>query len=203
MTISTQEKSLMLLVEDYHKNECQKLLSSAHDKVTMMLHKAFHKAREYVHETIESERQRSTDRIQAAQSELQTQQRKHSRQADTMILELGRKRIKQQLLHHWQSSSSRQIWISKAINSALKCLPQGHWQVHHPVDWSNDETQIVMDMTQLHSIELYFQSNTTIKSGLKIEVASTVLDMTDHGLLADEYRLESRLLALFHQVYSS
>jgi len=58
-------------------------------------------------------------------------------------------------------------------------------------------------MPCLHAVKLFFQANKAIKSGIRIEVESTVLDMTDQGLLTDKHRLESRLLALFHQVVSS
>jgi hypothetical protein len=202
MDISKQEKRLMLLIEDYRENECQKLLSSAHKKVALILQKAFHKAREYVHTTIVSERQRSSERIHLAQAELETHKRKHERLADAMVLELGRERIKQQLLKSWHDNHSRQLWISNAFLSALKYLPHGNWQIHHPVGWSIEESQQVIEMPNMQKVKLFFQSDTKISCGIKIEVASTVLDMTAQGLLADEHRLESKLLALYYQVSS-
>lgn len=203
MDFSDQEKRLMMLIEDYSKNECQKLLSSAHDKAAMILHKAFHKSRKNVQATIVTERQRAMERIHAAQAELKTQRRIHARQGDAMVLELGRKRIKQQLLNNWNNHNSRQIWISNALQSALKCLSQGDWYIHYPNDWSNEDNQQVSDFTRFHSINPFFQPDTEIICGIKIEVSSTVLDMTDQGLLADKHRLDSRLLALFQQVSSS
>jgi len=131
MTISKQEKDLMSLIEDYRNNECQKLLSSAHEKVEFISQKAFSKAREQVHKTIISERQRAKEHIYEAQAELKTQHRIQVKQADAMILELSRKRIEQQLLKNWHNSRTRHIWISNALHSAIKCLPKGEWQIHH------------------------------------------------------------------------
>lgn len=202
MDSSHQEKRFLQLIEDYQKKECHKVLLSADAKVSNLLRKAFHKAREYVHTTIIAERQRSAERIHAAQAELRTQKRQHMRKADEMILKLGRKRIKQQLLNDWQNSSNRQIWISKAIHSALERLPHEDWQIHHPLDWLSDESQKVIEMTRLHRVNLFFYPDAAIKSGIKITVAATVLDMTEQGILADKRHLESRLLALFYQVSS-
>lgn len=193
----------MTLIEHYRSNECQQLLTAAHEKTSMLLHKAFHKAREYVHETIVSERQRSAEHIHVAQAELKTQKRKHTQQADAMILKLGRQAIRQQLLTNWHNNSTRQIWLKNAVNSALKHLPHGDWWIHHPLDWSDEESQLAIDITHLHKVQLFFQPDAAIKSGIRIEAAATVLDMTDQGLLADEQRLQARLLALFHQVSSS
>ncbi|MCP3848792.1 MAG: hypothetical protein GY694_00935 [Gammaproteobacteria bacterium] len=203
MDFSDQEQYLMMLIEDYCKNECQELLSSANNKAEMISHKAFHKSRKNVQAIIVTERQRAKECIQAAQAELKTQKRKHARQADALVLELGRKRIKQQLLNNWNAVNSRQIWISNALQTALKCLSQGDWYIHYPNDWSTEDSQQVSDFTKLHSVNPFFQPNTEITCGIKIEASSTLLDMTDQGLLADKHRLDSRLLALFQQVSSS
>jgi len=203
MDIHIQEKRLMMMIGDYHKRECQSLLSSAHEKMATKLQMALHKAREIVHASIVTERKRTRELIHIAQAELETKRRKHSIQADTMILELGFKSIKQQLLNRWHNSNSRQLWINNAIEAALNNLPSGNWLLYHPTDWSTDESQRVIEMTHLHSINVLFQVNTEIKCGIKIEAETTILDMSEQGLLADKQRLESRFLALFHQVSQS
>jgi len=203
MDMHIQEKRLMMMIEDYQKRECQSLLSSAHEKMAIKLQKALYKAREIVHDSIVSERKRTRELIHIAQAELETKRRKHSIQADAMILELGFKCIKQQLLNSWHNSNSRQLWINNALEAALNNLPSGNWQLYHPTDWSTDESQRVIEMTRLHTINVFFQVSTEIKSGIKIEAATTILDMSEHGLLADKQRLESRFLALFHQVSQS
>jgi len=203
MDIHIQEKRLMMMIEGYHKSECQSLLSSAHEKMAKKLQKAFHKARVMVHASIVSERKRTRELIHIAQAGLETKRRKHSIQADAMILEIGFKCIKQQLLNSWHNSNSRQLWINTALQAALKNLPAGDWQLHHPIDWSTEECQRVIEMTRLHSINVFFQVNAEIRSGIRIEAATTILDMTEQGLLVDKQRLESRLLALFYQVSQS
>jgi len=200
MDIKQQEQRLTQMIENYRNSECQSLLSSTNKKVSYRLKKAFHKARADVHTTIVTEKQRVKERIHRAQAELETKRRKQSIQADTLILELGFKNIKQQLLNSWQNDSSRQNWINSAVESALKSLPYGDWYLHHPVDWSDQESRSVIEMTQTYKINVYFRHDTTIDSGIKIEASAAVLDMTEQGLLADQQRLESRFLALFHQV---
>jgi len=197
MNVRDREKALMDLVEEYREVECGRILKRANRQVSVLIGRVYKEQRRLLHERVVTERRRVESRIRAAEAEFQTARRRHRQQASFAILEVGWRRLEPCLTSRWKDPRWRRQWVDAALQNALIKLPREGWIIRHPPDWEPKEQEAaVMDLTNRLKSPPVFESRQSLRAGLIIESAGTLLDATPDGLLKDRNAIEARLLAL-------
>jgi len=199
MNAAEREKALLEVVENYQASECDRLRGEAQDAAKDLMRTARRQARRRVHAAVTKERERAMAQIRAAQAELDTRRRAHWQHVDWAFLRTAGEQLTAALLSRWRQADTRQSWIAAAVGRALTSLPPGAWTIRHSPDgWSEAEPDTVKDALAKRNAQrdLDFESDDSLQAGLIIASATTSLDASARGLLADETAVGARLLSL-------
>lgn len=200
MTLREREQQLLTLVETYQAEECRRLLGEAQTRGRTLLCEAYRNARHTLHQRVLAERARARARVEAAEAELATRERRAIEHLHWQLLEVGWPRLRELLLERWHSPQGRWVWVERATRAALRSLPLGQWLIQHPPELGGDELTRLGEMLAPRLPEPpQFAIDTTLAAGVRIQSGAAILDATLEGLLTDRRRLEARLLGVFAQ----
>jgi hypothetical protein len=198
MSFEERQNRLLGLIEEFEKNECDRLLSRARNQARTMTRKAYEDARRRLHEVVLSERARARERIRTSQAELDRQHARHQHRKRGLLLEAVWPRLAAALERRWQNDEARLLWIRHFLSQARRQLFSGDWVILHPPDWGEPEQILCQDILGSES-DIRFELDRNIDAGLTIERGGAVLDATVAGLLEDRQSVESHLLALLDE----
>lgn len=198
MRLDEREQQLIALVETYQVEESRRLLEEAQQTARALLGDAYRGARRNLHQRVLAERQRARLRIEAAQAELATRERRAIEHLQSQLLEAAWPRLRSLLLERWQSRQGREAWVEGVARDALTRLPLKGWLITHPPELEGKEqerlrTWLVPQLTEPPG----FAVDARLVAGVRILTGGAVLDGSLGGLLMDRRRLEARLLGLF------
>ncbi len=200
MSLADRERQLLALVETYQAEECRRLLEAAQGAARVLVQGAYRGARQRLHQRTAAERTRARRRIEAAQAELATRERRATERLHWQLLEVAWPRLREVLLGRWQSPEGRRVWVEWTVRDALESLPLHQWLIEHaPELGAQEQGRLRAALTPRLAEPPGFASDGGLLAGVRIRCGEAVLDGTLAGLLVDRPRLEARLLGLFAQ----
>lgn len=200
MKLAEREHELLRLIDDYREHECRWVLDKARAEAAELMRQVYGKERAHLHQRVVDGRGRARARIQAARAERETRERSQGDLANARLLIRVWPRLRTALLQRWSDSGTRGHWVSHYLEYAIEVLPKGRWVIRHAPEWGEAERSGSAETVQRAvGHRPAFHADGDIEAGLIAECAGAVLDASLDGLLADQTRLEARLLALFRQ----
>jgi hypothetical protein len=202
--IEAQLQRLLEIIDAYQNEECAKLLNETQNEAADTTRQAFREARIRVKQDIETSRQSIERAIATAKASVQTEEKQQQYIATQKYLEQSWQQLADLLKQRWKSPDTRRRWVDKAVNQALKVLPESTWQIEHPENWPEDERRALA--TQIRSSSRPtpdFVANKELAVGIRIIANGAIVDASIGGLMADRGRIEAELLARHHAMVTA
>jgi len=191
---------LLNVVDQFRDTKRDQILLDAQTQARDIIRQAYKKARARLHVSIMEEREHGFRELISAEAQLQTQQRQLRQQDDMALLQRVWPNLEQTLSARWCDAAQRKVWIDQVVTEALRALPAAPWRVEHAADWPSDEQQtLAATLQQRIGHAPVFMPAKDIIAGLRINVASALLDGTLKGLLVSRSNIEALLLAHCHR----
>lgn len=187
---------LLARVERDREERCGEILQAARDEADTIRQEAYSRARQRLHRTVETERQRVRRRLRSVQAEQATHLRQRRNQRINTSLEKAWDKLEDALHKRWSDPRGRQEWVRGALEQARHFLPPGTWTLTHPA--SQDPANLASDLTAMvdpDQVALETESDPGLSAGVRIRCGGTEVDATPEGLLVDHERVRSWLLA--------
>jgi len=195
MTLERNERALIALVESACEQRRREILEAARRDADALRRAAHAEARRAMRRAFESERRLSRERIEAAQAHLETRQRAATQQRNTALVAAALQALPAALLARWRAPASREAWIDRAVDAALRALPQGAWRVSHPVGLSVDErARLAAAIVARGGTAPVLVADAGVEAGLAIAADGASIDATLPALIADREDIGARLL---------
>lgn len=192
---ATQVQELLELVEQNRESRCNEILEQAGRRARDIVGQTHRGARTRLHQAVEDERQRTRQRLAAAQAELQSRHRQHWHQLARELIDAAWQRLEPALEHRWRKDTSRAQWVDSLVIQALESLPAGTWHIAYPPDWDEREREnLAARLTEHCGEPPVLEADSGISAGLRITTDGICLDGTCQGLLRDRMAIEARLL---------
>ena len=193
--VERQTHALLALIEADRARQCGQILGDAHGRAATLRAQASEQARSRMRQVFAEQRQRRHDQLAAAQARLATRRRLHAQQRTAALLLLAWQQLPGELRSLWQHGDSRAAWVRHVLAFAHKRLQPGPWLIVHAPDWPAAEQQeLGSSLLAGGRAEPRFETDASIKAGLKVVAGSNVIDGTITGLLADRADIEAQLL---------
>jgi hypothetical protein len=203
-TVEAQLRQLLQVVERHRDERCNELLGQARREAAQVVRQAHAEARVRMHRSVQGVREERRQRLAASEAKLQTHRRRRREGADLWLLAAAWQPLRKALLARWSSAAARRQWVESLVNRACALLVATDWQIEHPVDWPAPERAALEERLsgQLGRVPEFIPRE-DIKAGLRVCANGTCVDATLEGLLRDQTRIESLLLARFNAGASS
>jgi F0F1-type ATP synthase membrane subunit b/b' len=197
--VEAQLQQLLRVVERHRDERCNELLGQARREAGQVVRQAHAEARARMHRSVQGVREERRRRLAASEAKLQTHRRRRREGADLWLLAAAWQPLRKALLARWALAASRRQWVDSLVTRARALLVASDWQIEHPVDWPAPERAALEDRlaAQLGRVPQFVPSE-DIKAGLRVCANGTCVDATLEGLLRDQTRIESLLLARFN-----
>ncbi|MGK7909347.1 MAG: hypothetical protein AB4040_19225 [Synechococcus sp.] len=198
--VHTQVERLLDVVQRYQQQQCDKIVTRATAEAEQMIHQTYRDVRLRLHQEILDSRDRLQGKISASKAKSHTLRKKYQHEADRRYLDRAWDLLKVKLIERWQNKEYRQRWVQKHLVEALRLLIGPEWLVEHPHSWTVDEQQhFIHQVRDKCEVVVNFSASPDIVAGVRICANGATIDGTLQGLLADRSRIESELLAQYHQ----
>jgi hypothetical protein len=192
-------RQLLQVVARHRDERCNELLGEARREAEQVIRKAHAEARLRMHQSIEGIREKHRLRLAAAEAQRQTHRRRRRQDADRTLLASAWQPLRKALLARWSQEMARRQWIDSLVGQACTVLVTPEWQIEHPLDWPEPErARLEARLAGQLGRHPEFIPRETIAAGLRISANGTCVDATLDGLLRDQARIESMLLARFN-----
>jgi hypothetical protein len=197
--VEVQMRQLLQVVARHRDERCNELLGQARREAAQVITQAHAEARVRMHQSVQGIREERRLRLAAAEAQLQTRRRRRREGADLWLLAAAWQPLRKALLARWSQETSRRQWIDFLVRQACTLLVATDWQIEHPVDWPVQERVALEERLagQLGRLPEFIPRK-EISAGLRICADGTCVDATLEGLLRDQTRIESLLLARFN-----
>jgi hypothetical protein len=197
--VEVQMRQLLQVVARHRDARCNELLGQARREAAQVITEAHAEARARMHQSVQGIREERRLRLAAAEAQLQTRRRRRREAADLWLLAAAWQPLRKALLARWSQETSRRLWIDFLVRQACTLLVATDWQIEHPVDWPVQERAALEERLAGELGRLpEFIPREEISAGLRICADGTCIDATLEGLLRDQTRIESLLLARFN-----
>jgi hypothetical protein len=197
--VEAQLQRLLQVVERHRDERCSELLGQARREVAQVVRQAHAEARARMHQSIQDIREDRRRRLAAAEAKLQTHRRRRREGADRWLLAAARLPLRKALHARWTLAEARRQWVESLVKRACALLVGIDWQIEHPVDWPAAERAALEERLtgQLGRVPEFIPRD-DIEAGLRVCANGTCVDATLEGLLRDQTRIDSLLLARFN-----
>jgi len=197
--VEAQMRQLLQVVARHRDERCNELLGQAQREASQVIRQAHAEARARMHQSIRGIREMRRTRLAATEAKLQTRRRRRREGADLWLLAAAWQPLRKALQARWAQQTARRQWIDLLVQRAGTLLIATDWQIEHPLDWpaqerASLEAQLDGQLGRLPE----FIPREQISAGLRISADGTSVDGTLEGLLRDQTRIESLLLARFN-----
>jgi hypothetical protein len=197
--IEGQMRQLLQVVARHRDERCNELLGQARREAGQVIRQAHAEARARMHQSVQGIREERRRRLAASEAQLQTLRRRRRESADLWLLAAAWQPLRKALLARWSEQTARRQWIDFLVNHACAILVAYDWQIEHSVDWPVPERAALEErLAGLLGRHPEFIPRQEISAGLRICADGTCVDATLEGLLRDQTRIESLLLARFN-----
>lgn len=194
--VDAQVQRLLELVAEYKQHQCDSILEHARQQSGKIIRDAYRSSRARMRHDIQLTRQDMREKLSAAHAKQHTVKMQQQHNADIAFLNQAWQRLADKLKQRWQDARQREQWIQTVLSSAAKALPDRHWQVDCPRDWSEAERDRLSEQAnRLLGRSLGFNDAADIEIGIRIRAGGAWIDGTLEGLTADRIRIESEMLA--------
>jgi vacuolar-type H+-ATPase subunit E/Vma4 len=192
---SLQSDALVREIEQQLKKENGAIAAGARRDAHAIMAQARAAARSQVHQAIEELRADGARRLTRARAQLDTELRGRAQRRAAQALHDALPLLRQALDRCWQEPERRRQWTDAVARLAADRLRRSAWCVEHPSDWSDQERQqFAAALGKGDGLDLRFQADSHIDTGLRINADQAVLDATPEGLLADITTIAAMLL---------
>jgi len=197
--VEAQMRQLLQVVARHRDERCNELLGQARREASQVIRQAHAEARARMHESVQGIREERRSRLAAAEAQLQTRRRRRREAADLWLLAAAWQPLRKALQGRWSQVTARRHWIDFLVLRARTLLVATDWQIEHPLDWPAQERASLEERLngQLGRLPEFIPRE-QISAGLRICADGTCVDGTLDGLLRDQARIESLLLARFN-----
>jgi len=197
--LEAQMQQLLEVVARHRDEHCNELLGQARREASQVIRQAHAEARARMHESVQGIREKQRSRLAAAEAQLQTRRRRRREAADLWLLAAAWQPLRKALQARWSQEKARRQWIDFLVQRACTLLIATDWQIEHPLDWPAQERAALEGRLdgQLGRLPEFIPRE-QISAGLRICADGTCVDGTLEGLLRDQTRIESLLLARFN-----
>ena len=197
--LEAQMQQLLEVVARHRDEHCNELLGQARREASQVIRQAHAEARARMHESVQGIREKQRSRLAAAEAQLQTRRRRRREAADLWLLAAAWQPLREALQARWSQEKARRQWIDFLVQRACTLLIATDWQIEHPLDWPAQERAALEGRLdgQLGRLPEFIPRE-QISAGLRICADGTCVDGTLEGLLRDQTRIESLLLARFN-----
>jgi F0F1-type ATP synthase membrane subunit b/b' len=197
--VEAQMQQLLQVVARHRDERCNELLGQARHEASQVIRQALAEARARLHESVQGIREERRSRLAAAEAKLQTRRRRRREGADLWLLAAAWQPLRKALQARWSQETARRQWIDSLVQRAGTLLVATDWQIEHPLDWPAQERASLEERLdgQLGRLPEFIPRE-KISAGLRICADGTCVDGTLEGLLRDQTRIESLLLARFN-----
>jgi F0F1-type ATP synthase membrane subunit b/b' len=197
--VEAQVRQLLQVVARHRDERCNELLGQARREAAEVIRQAHAEARARLHQSVQGIREERRRRLAASEAQLQTHRRRRREGADLWLLAAAWQPLRKALLARWSREKARRHWIDFLVRQACALLVATDWQIEHPVDWPARERAALEERLagQLGRLPEFIPRE-EIPAGLRICANGTCVDATLDGLLRDQARIESLLLARFN-----
>jgi hypothetical protein len=197
--VEAQMRQLLQVVVRHRDERCNELLGQARREAAQVIRQAHAEARARMHQSVQGIRDERRSRLAAAEAKLQTRRRRRREGADLWLLAAAWQPLRKALQARWVQETSRRQWIDFLVQQACTLLVATDWQIEHPLDWSMQErAALEARLGSQLGRQPEFIPREQISAGLRICANGTCVDGTLEGLLRDQIRIESLLLARFN-----
>ncbi len=197
--VEAQVRQLLEVVARHRDERCNELLGQARREAVQVIRQAHAEARSRMHQSVQGIREERRQRLAAAEAQRQTRRRHRRQNADLWLLAAAWQPLRRALLARWSQEAARRQWIDFLVGQAGALLVATDWQIEHPLDWPAQERAALEDrLAGQLGRHPEFIPRETIPAGLLICADGTCVDATLEGLLRDQARIESLLLARFN-----
>jgi hypothetical protein len=197
--VEAQVQQLLQVVARHRDARCRELFAQARRDAEQVIRQAHAEARSRMHQSIQGIRETRRQRLVASEAQRQTHRRCHRQEADQRLLAAAWPPLRKALAARWSHEPVRQQWIDLLIRQACTLLLSPDWEIEHPRDWPEQERAALQErLARLLGRPPEFVAREGIGAGLRISANGTCIDGTLAGLLRDQVRIESRLLARFN-----
>lgn len=200
-------QALIDIVETDRRARVDAILGTARDRASALLLDAHRDARSRVRAAFAEERRLRDVRVSAARANFQTKRRLVAQQRATALLASAWSLLPDALLLRWGTTESRRAWVASIVSQARDLLVPtqttavtpshdvARWTIDHATDWPDAERDALATQFQqtLHTTP-EFRADPTIRAGLRIARAGTVVDGTLEALVRDRASNAPRLL---------
>lgn len=194
--IDTPREALIELIAETRNARSAEILAQAQDQARERIRAAFKEARQRVTRAIEAERTRAYSLLAVNAARLETHNRQRYQDAVQHMLSRARHRLDAALCTRWEQPASRRLWLKNLLEQALQKLPAAAWIIDHPVGWDSTEISHWNDKIQQRTgTAPTLRPDANMPAGLRIQAGGAGLDGSLNGLLADERRVQAKLLA--------
>ena len=197
--VEAQMRQLLQVVARHRDERCNELLGQARREAAEVIRQAHAEARARLRQSVQGIREERRRRLAATEAQLQTRRRRRREGADLWLLAAAWQPLRKALLARWSREKARRHWIDFLVRQACALLVATDWQIEHPLDWPARERAALEEQLagQLGRLPEFIPRE-DIPAGLRICANGTCVDATLEGLLRDQARIESLLLAKFN-----
>jgi len=197
--VEAQVRQLLEVVARHRDERCNELLGQARREAAQVIRQAHAEARARMHLSVQGVREERRQRLAAAEAQRQTRRRRRRQGADLWLLAAAWQPLRKALLARWSQEAARRHWIDFLVGQAGALLVATDWQIEHPLDWPAQERAALEErLAGQLGRHPEFIPREEITAGLRICANGTCVDATLEGLLRDQPRIESLLLARFN-----
>jgi F0F1-type ATP synthase membrane subunit b/b' len=198
-TVEAQMRQLLQVVARHRDERCNELLGQARREAEQVIRQAHAESRARMHQSIGSIKEEQRQRLVAAEAQHQTRRRRRRQSVDMELLVMAWQPLRKALLARWSQEMARRQWIDGLVRQACAILVSPDWQIEHPRDWPEQERVVLQErLAGLLGRHPEFVPREEISAGMSICANGTCVDATLEGLLRDQSRIESLLLARFN-----
>lgn len=198
--VRAQVDRLLDVVHEYQDKQCKKILTQARQEAQQIIRQAYGDSRLRLHQYILESREGMQREIVAAKAKSHTIRKQIQHKVDRLYLNQTWDMLEDKLITRWQNKEQRQRWVQKILAVALQVIPSQDWLVEHPDCWSEEEKHNLINQARQKSsrIKVNFAVSSDIIAGIRIYAHGATVDGSLQGLLANQSRIESELLAQRH-----
>jgi vacuolar-type H+-ATPase subunit E/Vma4 len=188
-----QARAMLTDLRRFQAERVKTIMQSGRDEASKLVADARKASRRRVRAAVADVRQRLRDaaRRAAARAETQTRLREQARMGEA--LRQGWTSLGDLLGEAWDDPGSRLRWCAAAFKQARRLMLSDNWTIEYPQGM--DPQAFASLLADVGVAEVGYRACPDIRAGLRIFADGACLDATTLGLLANQSRVEARLLA--------
>lgn len=190
-----QSHALAHEIERQLKNETSAVIAAADGDARAIIAQARTAARRRVRAAIVELRREGASRLARATAQLETEQRARAQRLAAQAVGNALPLLRDAMEARWRDPQNRRQWTDAVARLCVLRLRPGAWRIEHAPNWSKAEQHdFAATIGERDGVEISFEADGELKSGLRIVADQAVFDATPQGLLADGRTIAAMIL---------